>query len=312
MTFKFARRRRASLAAVVIAMVAGTAQAVEAPTWRFEKGLKSRFRMTQSMQMTMTMPGGAQSSSTVTNVIDMSWVVDEVKDDGSAVITQKMDRMRMTVAAPDAEEVQFDSQSQEEPQGFAAMIAPMIRELTKASFVVTMTPLGEIKDVEIPEEAVKAIAAAPGAQLMGDMATADGLKNMIMRSAFAMPEELEPGNEWANTVEMAVPMLGKQIIKTTYRYVGPQEREGVHFEAVEPKLELSYEGGSVTVNVTNQESSGEVLFNRDAGRLESTRLVHKMSLSIAAAGSTMDQSLEQNVEMRWVPEGEENQFQNNE
>jgi hypothetical protein len=213
--------------------------------------------------------------------------------------------MRMTVETPGAPAVEFDSQSQEEPQGFAAMVAPMVRELVKANFVVTMTPRGEIKDVKIPEEAVKAIAAAPGAQLMGDMATAEGLENMISRSAFSMPVSLEPGAEWTSTAEMANPMLGKQTIKTTYRYVGPQERDGVQLEAFEPHLTIEFGGGTATANITKQESSGEILFNRTAGRLESTSLDHSMSMSIGVGGQNVDQSLEQTIEMKWLPEDAE-------
>jgi hypothetical protein len=303
MVLRFVRLRGAALA--VVAFGLGTslaAHALEAPTWKFEPGLKNRYRMTQTMKMSMSLPGGGQSNPTVTSIIDMSWVVDKVDDEGAAVLKQKMDRIRMTVESAGAQPMEFDSQSVDEPEGFAAMVAPMAAELTKTEFVVTMTRRGKIIDVQIPEAAVKAIAAAPGAQLMGDMASEEGLKTMIMRSAFEMPETLEAGTEWTNTSELNNPIFGKQTIETTYRYIGPKESDGVRFEVFEPKLVIEFAGGPATASITKQESSGEILFNRDAGRLELTGLQHNVTMAITSGGATVNQTLEQTIQMKWLPE----------
>ena len=105
---------------------------------------------------------------------------------------------------------------------------------------------------------------------------------------------------------MANPVLGKQTIKTTYRYDGPKEVDGANLESFTPKLEVSFSGtDAVTAEVTEQESSGEMLFNRDAGRLESTRLHHTMTMMFRTGGQGVTQSLVQDVKFQRLPEDAE-------
>jgi hypothetical protein len=120
-----------------------------------------------------------------------------------------------------------------------------------------------------------------------------------------MPEELEPGAEWTATTETDAPPLGKQTVKITYAYHEPRQQGGMELDAFKPTLEISYSGGTAKVDVARQESKGEVLFNRTAGRLESMQLDHELEQSIAVDGKTVKQSLKQTTEMKWLAEGEE-------
>ncbi len=302
---RFPRRLRLSapllLALLALAGSLPTLRAAEAPRWKFEPGASHRYRMTQTMDMTMDMGAGGKESPKIANVFDYTWTVDSVQDDGSAVITQTIDRVRMTIEGAGQGALDYDSESDAEPQGYAAMVAPLFRAMRGSVFTVTMTPRGKIENVDVPEELVKAIAAAPGAALLGSLATAEGLQDIIGRSSFEMPESLEPGAEWTNDAELQNPLFGKQTIKTTYRYEGPREVEGVQFEVFSPKLEIGFAGAEATADIMLQESSGEVLFNVDAGRLESTRLEHKMEMTIAAAGNTIKQSIDQSTNLEWIP-----------
>lgn len=289
-----------------ICLAAATARAAEPAVWKFTKDAKNRYRLTQDMAMTMNLGPGGEVATNTTNVMDMSWVVKEVKDDGSAVVQQKIERIRMTMKAPGGAVAEFDTESTDEPQGFAAMIAPLFREMTRSEFTVTMSPRGAISDVEVPEALTRALAASPGAQALGELATAEGLKKMVSGVAFELPETLEPGKEWTTTAEMSNPVLGTQTIKTTYRYDGPKEADGAHLESFTPKLEVSFAGSdAVTVKVTEQTSSGEMLFNRDAGRLQSTQLHHTMAMDFATGGQNVSQSLVQDIKFQWLPEDAE-------
>jgi hypothetical protein len=289
------------LAALSVALFAAPARAAEPLTWKFQVGEGNHYRMTQKMTMDIQIGEGASETQEITNVIDMSWIADEVNDDGSARLTQSIDRMRMMIEPKGRDKVEFDSQSTDEPQGFAAMIAPLFRELSRAKFKLTMSPRGKVSDIEVPESLVKALAAAPGAAAMGDLATAKGLEDTMSRMSLEMPEKLEAGETWTSTSEMNNPALGKQTIKVTYKYVGPREKDGVTFEVFEPTLEIAFAGGAATATIEEQKSSGEVLFNRTAGRLESTTLDHMMKLKLAIAGQTLNQTLTQSTEMQWMP-----------
>jgi hypothetical protein len=298
------RRLRLSALALLAALTA-TANAADPLVWKFEPGAKYRYRMTQHMQQGMDLGAGGKEGQDITNIIEMSWVVDKVNDDGSAAVTQKLDRMTMTIKPPQGDPVEFDSSSTEEATGFAAMIAPLFREMTRATFTLTMSPRGKISDVSVPDSLVETIAAAPGAAAMGDLATAEGLEKTMERMAFELPETLDPSKPWTSTAEAANPVLGKQTIKITYRYVGPRDVDGVTLEVFKPTLDIAFAGGAATAKIEDQTTNGEILFNRTAGRLESTSLVHHMTLVLTTGGQTITQTLDQETEMKWLAEGEE-------
>jgi hypothetical protein len=66
-------------------------------------------------------------------------------------------------------------------------------------------------------------------------------------------------------------------------------------------LEIAFAGGVAIATIEEQKSSGEVLFNSSAGRLESTRLDHTMKLKLVVAGQTLNQTLTQSTDMQWMP-----------
>jgi hypothetical protein len=209
----------------------------------------------------------------------------------------------MTVEAG-GDKVEVDSAAKEEPQGQAAMLAPMVRAFTSKPFRVTMTPRGEITDVEVPEEIVETLKNLPGAAALGDMATPEGFKKMIGQASFAMPEKLAAGDQWTQKMEMQLPGIGKQTAETTYKYEGPKEVEGKEYEVFTPSLKISYEGGATQVDVGDQKSEGQILFDSEAGRLEKSELKQNMTLTLSAGGQSIDQKLEQTIEMKYMPEGE--------
>jgi hypothetical protein len=290
-------------AALTAPISPAASQAGEPLLWKFEPGKSNRYRMTQNMEMGMNV-GGNDVSNNINQVIDMNWKVRELKDDGSAVLEQKIDRMKMTIDAG-GNKIEIDSASEEEPQNQAAMLAPLLKAFTSEPFEVTMSPRGEIKDVVVSEKMLEALKNAPGAAVMGDMATAEGFKKMVSQAAFALPEKLEPNTEWTQKMEMKLPSVGTQIAETTYKYQGPKEVDGQQYEAFAPSLKVSYQGGETPVEIANQESKGEILFNREAGRLERSELKQDMTLKMTASGQQIEQTLKQTIEMKWLPEDAE-------
>jgi Family of unknown function (DUF6263) len=288
-------------AVALAALLVAPTRAADPVTWKFNVGEGNHYRMTQKMTMDIPMGEGTSETQDITNVIDMSWVVDEVKDDGSARLTQTIDRMQMTIEPKGRDKVEFDSESTDEPQGFAAAVAPLFRELSRASFKLTMSPRGKVSEIEVPESLLKALAASPGAAAMGELATAKGLEETMSRMSLEMPETLTEGETWTTTSEIQNPVLGKQTITITYKYVGPTDKDGVTYEVFEPTLDIAFAGGAATATIEEQKSSGEVRFNRTAGRLESTKLDHTMKLKLGVAGQTLNQTLTQSNEMQWVP-----------
>jgi hypothetical protein len=290
--------------ALVAVTVAVPLQSAEPLAWKFEPGLTNRYQMVQQMNIDMNVPNVGDVSTGMEQKLDMSWTVESVEADGSAVLKQKLDRIRMTMELPGgAGKSEFDSASGMPAEGQAALMAPLLKAMTAEPFTVHMKPSGEVTDVTVPAGLAKELENMPGAGMLGEMATPEGLKKLVQQSSFKLPEKLEDGTTWSTKLEIENPMTGPQIATTTYAYEGPREVDGVQMEAFLPELTITFgEGGQAQVEVQEQKSSGEILFNREAGRLESSNIEQQMSLKIAIQGQEIEQQLKQTVTMKWLPQ----------
>ena len=294
-------RLRPLVALVLVAASAVTASAAEAIVWKYSPHLTNNYQMTQDTKVTKTGAGGDMQVDTLLT-IDMSWTVKEVKPDGSAVLEQKVNRMRMTIQTGDGMKSEIDTAATEEPQGQAAMAAPLLKAITSNAFIVTMTPRGEVTDVVVPEGVAAALKNQPGAAQMGDLASAEGFKKLVGQASFVLPETLEPGKEWTSKTEAKLPLVGTQTAVTTYKYEGPAEVEGAKLEKFSAKVDVSFAGGEVTVEIPSQESKGEILFNGEAGRLESSSINQVTNLKITASGQIVEQKIDQTIGVKWLAE----------
>jgi hypothetical protein len=286
---------------LILAASTQSTRASESPRWNFEPGDSQRYRMAQAMAMTTDLDDGGRKTHAIMNTIDFTGTVDSVRDDGAAAIKQKVDRVRISIADSGKRALAYDSQLEDQPRGFPATSALLLRALTDAEFTVTMTPRGKIEDVEIPEAVVKAIAAEPAGELMGSLATAESLKEIIGRSFFEFPETLEPRAKWTVETELKNPIIGTQTIKVTYRYNGIKEINGIQKASFTPKLETAYAGGEARADITLQQSGGIVRFNVTAGRLEYTELNHQLEMTLTTGEQSSKYAMDQTVTLKWLP-----------
>ena len=218
---------------------------------------------------------------TVNQEMEMIWDVVDVNPQGDAVVHQKFDRVRTKMNMPQIGAIEYDSASEQPPVGLAAMLAPVYKAMTDAEFELTMTSRGEIKDVKIPQRLLEALTKSPNAAALGDLATPDGFKKMMSQSALVLPENAPQVGEQSSTkVELNTPMGGKQIVETTYRYDGTKDVDGVTCAVFQPNMKMSYEGENQP-KIKAQESEGEILFNGEAGRLNSSKLSQKLTMEQA-------------------------------
>jgi hypothetical protein len=296
-----------TFAVLAISAIAPALRGDEALRWKFKPGEKLDYKMAQDM--TMTGEGGplGQMQSTMRQEMDMTWDVQEVNEQGDAIIRQKFARLKTKMTMP-AGEFEYDSQSEEAPAGVGAMLAPMYEAMTQGEFIISMTSRGEVKDVKIPEEVVTALKNSPMAAGMGDLATSDGFKKMISQGALVLPEKMpQPGETWSTKVEMNNPAAGTQTIETTYRYEGTKDIDGVTYAVIRPQLKIEFGKNpqpNVQVKIGDQSSSGELLFNVAEGRLHSSTLKQVVAMEIAAGGQTMKQKIDQQMDVTVTPAAE--------
>ena len=285
-------------------------QADETPlVWKFQAGDEHHYQMTQDMDMEMSIGTADRKIETsFEQVLDMTWKIEKVDDQGFAKMLQSVDRVRMDMQAPGQQEMHYDTESEEAPSGFGAMVGPMFKAMTAEPFKMTFTPRGKITDLEMPESLAKAMKAIPGAAAMGEMFSDEGFKNMIQQSSLILPEpkDLEPGHEWASKAEMKNAQFGQLEVETTYRYLGTREVEGKPYEVFSIAMQMDFgEGpGGVQIDITSHESHGEILFSREEGRLQSSKVQQVIEMNIVAGNQEMKQKMVQTMEFKRIEKGE--------
>ena len=254
-----------------------TARADEAPLlWKFAAGDEHPYRMIQNMDMIMTPPSG-EIKTGVKQQIDMTWRIEAVDEAGAAVVTQRIVRVQMDMEAPGPMEIHYDTASEKAPTGFAAMLAPMFKAMSDSPFKWTMSPRGEISNVEIPPGVGEALKKLSGGAMMGDLTTDKGFKQMMQQQVLILPNpgELQPGHKWSTAAEMENPQFGTISTKMSYTYQGPRTVKGEEFEVFKPQLELQFgEGkGGVFDGHLRAENFGRGSLQQDSGpaRIEHTQ-----------------------------------------
>lgn len=290
-----------SLVLFLAAMSAATCHAAEPLRWKFEPGEVIKYEMTQKMDTTVTAGPAGNFQSGMEQTMDMTWHIDEVTPEGNAKMRQQIERVRLKMTMPGGQVTEYDSASEDAPQGMAAMLAPLYDAMTEGEFQVTMTPRGDILDAEAPPKLIEAMKNIPGAAAMGDLTSPDGIKQMIMQSCMTLPEgDLQSGETWQSKVEMKSP-LGKMDVVTTYDYLGTKEADGQTFEAIKlsPEVTSAAEpNAQMQMKVTDQKAEGEILFDRDKGRMRSSHLNQTMEMEMQIQGNKLDTTIEQTVDMK--------------
>jgi len=277
--------------------------------WKFAAGDEFDIVMKQNMTMEMEMPQADADDdapaqppvNTSTDMImDMTWNVESVAADGSAKMTQTIDRMRMDMALGPAGKAEFDTDSDEKPTGMAAMVAGMIKPMIGAPFRQTMGPNGKITEMEVPDAVKKGpIAGALGGE--------DAFSDMIRRANASLPSEaIDVGHTWVVPIELKS-KIGQIEVKTTHTYLGSEQRDGRRQEKIGVKIDMEFgEGGigGAKVDITEQDNQGVMYFDNQAGRLTESQMTQKMTLEIQIGETAIKQKITTTMTMQVTPAGE--------
>ena len=291
----FARR---VLPLIFLMLATRAAMADEPLVWKFTSGDEHHYRMTQLVDMQMKLSEtGPNLDTGAEQLIDLTWKVEAVDEQGHAKIRQTVDRTRMKMQAPGQPTLKYDSDSEDDPAGFAAMLTPLYRAMIEHAFSMTMSPRGEITNVEIPEQLSLAMKNVPGIDKKDEMFSSDGFKTLVQNNSLVLPKpaDLSPGYQWSKNTSMESKQFGSSAFTMTYRYLGPYEVKGKEIEAfsVSMKMEFGKTIAGVELEILDQKSAGEILFDREAGRLESSKLQQDVELQVTVAGQPMNQKLTQ-------------------
>ncbi len=296
--------RRFSVAIFLLIPLCCTADAQTATAagsdlrWKLATGQKLQIEIQQQMNQEIEIAGNPTKTSTNTSTW-IDWEVKEPDKDGNAQVESKVSRIVMNMDAPMVGKVTIDTQSEQEAAGMAKMIEDALKPVVGVPMTQTMNTRGEILDIQIPEDAQAGLEESS----MPPMGSpADMVKQMARNAAIVFPEgALGVGQTFNSTSEAKTPM---GTIKTTheYTYRGETEFEHRKLHKFDVDMKLQFEGGENAMNakfdVLEQNSTGTLYFDAEAGHLDSSEITQNMTVNISVAGQVLAQKMKQNMKMK--------------
>lgn len=290
----------ATLTAFCLLVVA--AQADEPLVWKWAEGDSTRYLMTQTMRMTMDAGPAGQVTSEMRQDMVMNWRCVGLTDEGNYQIEQATERIVMSNKTSMGQGFSYDTAADGNPEGMATLVAPVFDAMVENPFTVVMKPSGEFLDVILSDPLARALDNLPGGGTSADMVV-----QMAKQSSLQFPDHpLAVGDSWTNEASVESPQTGQMKVLTTFVYNGSTELEGTTYEAFTPAVSIESLGGpqGMEVSIETKESTGEVLFDREAGRAFRTQVLQAMDVGVTFGGQQISNLVNQGVELRQLAEGE--------
>jgi hypothetical protein len=287
-------------------MASSAAKADVTLRYKFNDGEQLHYEMEQKMNMEIN-AAGQNTRIATEQTIDMTWKILSVDKDGTAKMTQKIDRVRLMMDGLPTGKLEFDSKEGKDIDGpVGQAITPILKALAGAEFDVTMDAQGKITNFKIPPDLAEAFknrpAGAGGAG--GDLFSAEGLKHMVGQGSMVFPSQpIAKGKTWEQQFDMKLPTGGKMKMVNELTYGGPATANGKKFEKIMMKPKMTLEAGenaAIQMELKDQDSKGEANFDNEAGRLDNMNMTQIMNMAITVNGMTLDQKTEGKVTMKLV------------
>jgi hypothetical protein len=265
--------------------------------WKFTPGDEQHYRLTQSSRLNADSEEGKLLAS-VEQVLDLNWKVIEVSESNEAKISLEVTAFSFLAKGPDGREVHYDSESTDEAQGYAAMLAPIGKRLAESPLVFTLDPSGEVTDVQLPEDLAEAVKSVPGGKKFAQDGGLASIETLARLGAPLNPPagDVTAEQTWTAIRNIEVPVLGLTEVKFTYKVASPVSVDEV---TVEQQMLLVPAGDEQVAKFANQKSIGTVVWDAAKGRPETSTL--NFEVEVEQTGSTDSPlKLEQNTEFRRI------------
>jgi hypothetical protein len=297
--------QRRWLVAVVLAASVSPAfgQEAEKPVelkWKFDKPFYQT--MTTETKQTMKVMGMDISQNQEQTFI-FSWTPKEVDANKNQVLIQKIEGVKMKIEIG-GNTINYDSTPGKDVAA-GNPLAEFFRALVGSEFKLTVSPDMKILKIEGREEFVKKLINANPQMdaLLKQILSEEALKEMADPAFAAVPNKpVKKGESWAKNSKLNMGPIGSYDTEYKYTYEGKDGK----LDKIKVETNLKYIPPSaqaagvlpfqiVAADIKSKNSSGTILFNSEAGRLESTDMNLQLEgkLTIAIGGSNTEVDLQQ-------------------
>jgi hypothetical protein len=294
----------AGLAVMAICTLSSSqAEAAKQLRWKFKEGETMPYALRQSAGILID-ANGIEIDIKLNQTMDVTWTVKSVDSDGNAELTQKIDRVQLTMNTPFTGEVSYDSKERDKvpPQELWDRIGKPIEAMLEGEFTLKVTPMGKVIELTLPEKLAAALGEqrGGGAQAMmmgGGLFTENTIRQTLEQAILVLPEqEIGDGVTWSREYENKMGPLGTQKIAVTYSYSGHEDKEGKALEKIASKTEVTFEANEnndldAEMEITEQEGAGEILFDAEAGKTVMSKNKQKLTLEGDFQGNEFSQEI---------------------
>ena len=294
-------------AALLTAGLASTAQAAKNLEWKFKEGEKLNYALRQSVGMLADF-NGIELDIKIKWTMDTAWTVKSISSDGNAQLSLKVERLQLMLNTPFTGEFKYDSADKEsKPEGEVwERLGKPAEAMLEGEFALTVSKKGKVSDVKLPEDLVKALSEGGGgggqAMMMGGgMFTESSIKQLFEQAVLPLPEEsVADGVTWNKKLENKMGPLGTQKIDVVFSYAGTEEQDGKVLEKIGAKTEVAFEAAEegdleIEMELTEQEGTGEILFDAEAGKTVKSSITQKLTMSGDFMGNEFEQETTLNL-----------------
>ena len=271
---------------------AGLAQAEDSPLrWKFTPGESQPYRMTQIARLDLNLGGASDIAAEVYRAFDFVWSVESVTADGTAIISVKVLRVTLKVIGPGDQETEYDTASDEISRGYAATLAPLFKALIESELKAEMNSRGELSELQISEELQIALNSKPAGKALGQIGSVDDFRSLLQLGLPVLPESdsFSEGQQWETDRKLeAVPFIIPSA-QTIYQWESTRQVEGEQLAVIVPTTSIQMnptEADEREEMITGQETSGEILFDLTAGRLQSSQVELQLELNSTNVGQS--------------------------
>lgn len=307
MLFSRPMRLWITVAAAVVCLMGTThARAAKELKWKFKQGEKLPYALQQSYAILID-ANGIEIDVKLKQVMDLTWTVKSVDSDGNAELNQKVDRIQLTMNTPFTGEVKYDSKKPDEtpPPELWDRIGKPLESMLEGEFALKVTPHGQVTDLVLPEKLATTLKEARGggggggAMMMmgGNLFTENTIRQVIEQAVLVLPKEgVGEGVTWNREFENKLGPLGTQKIAVTYNYAGDETKDGKALEKIVSKTHVTFEQNEnseidAEMEISEQEGSGEILFDADAGKTVFSKNKQEMTMEGDFMGNEFAQEI---------------------
>lgn len=267
----------------LLAVTAAVQAQEESLRWRFTAGESQLYRMTQAAHLDLRLSPESDVVTEVRREFDFRWSVAAVEEDGSASIVVQVTRAALRVVGPGGQETEYDTQNDEQPHGYAATLAPLFKTLLESEIKARMNTRGELSELQIPDDLQIVLSSKPAGKALGHLGSEDDFRSLLQLGLPVLPESesFAVGQQWEEERQLANAPLGSAETRNVYRWENVKEQEGERLAVIVPTISASLIDAVAGVEkdlITEQKTTGEILFDLTSGRPQSSQIELQLQL----------------------------------